>query len=180
MYSLLVIAATLFTTQTIASAITGSGTANTLVRWSNSTNVYDSHLIDDNISINATESLNVQGNLTAIHYYGGGSVPTVVLGSGAGTGATYTITGTDTAHTFNITEGTVPSTSATIATITFSTTFSTAPHCIIDGQNSNAILLSGATMVRSDNENRTSYTITGGTSALTSALTYSWDVICVA
>jgi hypothetical protein len=59
------------------------------------------------------------------------SSPTIAVGTGAGTGATASISGSDLSGVITITAGTSPATAATTVTVTFHTAFSTAPKTVI-------------------------------------------------
>lgn len=104
------------------------------------------------------------------------STPTVVLGAGAGTGATYSISGTNNGFNISITVGTVPSASGTVATITYNgITYPNGSIPVFSPVTGNAQLLSGATMVGMSGTTTTT-TITAGTTALTATLTYIFNV----
>lgn len=77
-----------------------------------------------------TTQLEVAGTTNSTHYKGRGSTPTVTLGSSSvvGTGATYSITGTDSGFKLVITTGTGAGSPGIAATITFATAYSTAPY----------------------------------------------------
>ena len=76
-----------------------------------------------------------------------------------------------------LTAGTTPSTSATVATITYTLAFPTNTFPVLTAANSNAALLSGVTMVYTTGTT-TKFTITSGTSALTSTIQYKWYYHC--
>jgi|GEM_PF-7049532 len=105
-----------------------------------------------------------------------GVSPTIAAGAGAGGSPTVSITGMDMGGNITITTGTLPTLSATVATITFNTAYSNAPRAItLTPANSNAALLSGVNEVFIDNATGIltgSFNITSGTTALTAATTY--------
>lgn len=101
------------------------------------------------------------------------TTPTIVAGAGAGTSPTISISGGDQSGIITVTTGTLPTLSATVATITYSTTFPTGTYPILAAGNSNAALLSGATMVYTTGST-SNFIITSGTTALTPATTYIW------
>src|SRR5206468_4091693 len=72
--------------------------------------------------------IKADGALTSYHFAGGSGTPTIAAGTGAGTGATVSITGTDAAGEITITTGTSPTAGAALATVTFNTAYSTAPY----------------------------------------------------
>lgn len=59
------------------------------------------------------------------------SAPTIAVGSGAGTGATVTVDGNDIEGIITLTAGTSPTASATVFTLTFFDSFSTAPKGVM-------------------------------------------------
>lgn len=59
------------------------------------------------------------------------SAPTIAVGAGAGTGATVTVDGNDIEGIITLTAGTSPTTSATVFTLTFFDSFSTAPKGVM-------------------------------------------------
>ncbi len=111
------------------------------------------------------------------HICGGGSTPTIAAGTGAGTGPTVAVTGTDMAGYISVTTGTIPTLSAVVSTITFNVAYNSAPRCIqLTPAGPNAALLSGVNMVYVDQAGitTTTFAITSGTTALTAATTYKW------
>lgn len=127
-------------------------------------------------SFKANPTINT--SLTLPHLIGGGSAPTISAGTGAGTSPTVTIGSgsTDLSGYINITTGTLPATSSTIATITFASAYSSAPHCVqITSANANAQTLVGGTSEISAYQSDVSTTvfkITSGTVALTASTAY--------
>lgn len=117
--------------------------------------------------------------LTAKHFIGGGSAPTIAAGAGAGTGPTVSIAGSDTAGTVTVTTGTLPSGSSIVATITFATAYGSAPKgVLLFPQSSSTALLSGATMIYTTSTT-TTFVINSGTTGLTAATTYVWSYVII-
>lgn len=113
------------------------------------------------------------------HIKGTTSAPTIAAGAGAGTSPTVSIGSgsTDVSGYINVTTGTLPTLSATVATITFNQAYGASPHVTITPANSNASLLSGATMVFVDQAtgvSTTTFIIKAGTTALIAATAYQW------
>lgn len=105
--------------------------------------------------------------------------PTVSLGAGAGTGATYSCTAcTNEAGIIVINTGTLPTLSSTVVTITFSSpfAFSNGTIPITAAHNPNTAVLSGAQMIYAQG-NITNWVITAGITALTASTTYEWNYI---
>lgn len=111
------------------------------------------------------------------HLLGSGSAPAVATGTGAGiTGSpSATYTGTDTEGLLNVTTATSPAIGGTVVTATFSSAFPTHSRTVITPANASTALLSGATMVYVTNST-TTFVVTAGTTGLTGATTYSWNV----
>ena len=65
------------------------------------------------------------------HLTGIGTAPTIAFGTGAGTGPSGSVVGTDLGGNLTITTGTTPTASATVATVTFNVTYSAAPRAIL-------------------------------------------------
>lgn len=114
------------------------------------------------------------------HLTGGSSAPGIAAGAGAGSSPTIACAGSDASQTITITTGTLPTLSAVIATITFGTAYSSAPRVSLTPGNTNAALLTGATMVFVPANGQTSgtstslYNIVAGGTALTAATQYIW------
>ena len=108
------------------------------------------------------------------HLVGGGSAPTISVGTGAGTSPTVSISGTDLAFKITLTTGTLPTASATVCTVTFNTAYTASPHPHLTPASANAALLSGVTMVW-PSATTTTYALNSGTTGLTAATTYVWE-----
>jgi hypothetical protein len=77
-------------------------------------------------------------------------------------------------HKISITTGTSPAASATVATITFNTAYSTAPKVILSPAGANSAALTGLTAAYVDDAGTTTttYTIKVGSGGLAAATTY--------
>lgn len=122
------------------------------------------------------------GPLGVTHLFGASGIPTVAAGAGAGTGPTISLPAPsfDSDFTISLTTGSSPTGSnATIATVTFSTTYASQPNCTFSASNPNAASLSGATGVYgAPAPAGASWALKSGSTALSASTTYSWDVIC--
>lgn len=107
-------------------------------------------------------------------FYG---TPTVVAGSGAGTSPTITLAGTDKEGSISVTTGTSTVVSSTILTATFYIPYPAAPYCQIQPTNSNASQLSGTSQVI-PSSSATTFTLSGGGTALASSTAYTWTYHC--
>jgi len=99
----------------------------------------------------------------------------VTLGTGAGTGASATVSGYDCGFQINLTTGSAPATSATICTVAFGGTYSITPVSIIQGRNVNAT--SAASYLVTPSESTTGISLVSGGTALAGATQYIFNVI---
>ena len=106
------------------------------------------------------------------------TAPIIAAGTGAGTSPTISIAtgGSDSSFQITLTTGSSPAGSnATIGTVTFAGTMPNTPFCHISPANANAAALNGATQVFGTSTT-TGMVLTSGTSALTAATAYAWNV----
>lgn len=158
----------------VASGGTGVATLTGLVKGNGTSAMTAAVAGTDYVAPNAA---NVTfGNATITHFIGGGSAPTVAAGTGAGSSPTVSVSGHDAAFTLSVTTGTLPTLSATIATVTFNTAYGSAPHFSLTPSNANTSLLNGVTMVTPSSTTGT-FVLTAGTTALTAATAYTWEVL---
>lgn len=127
-----------------------------------------------NISIDA-------GNLQTNSIRSNGSTPGIAAGTGAGTSPTISVAGSDMSGTISVTTGTLPTLSATIATVTYNVAYASQPRVILTPANSNAALLSGVTsvFVNDGSSSNSAFVLTAGTTALTAATTYVFYYHCI-
>lgn len=107
--------------------------------------------------------------------------PTIAAGTGAGTSPTLSVSATSTDGRMNITvtTGTLPTLSASVFTVTFNQTWGSVPVVTFSPANNNAASLTGVSMVFMDaGASTTTFICTAGTTALTAATTYVWNVHC--
>jgi len=103
--------------------------------------------------------------------------PTIAAGAGAGTSPTVSVTTNGKQLQVTVTTGTLPTgTNATIATVTLPNALSYTPYPVFSGANANTSLLSAASMVYMTSSGTANVTITSGTTALTAATTYVWNI----
>lgn len=101
------------------------------------------------------------------------ATPGIAAGAGAGGSPTIAIAGTNEGGIITLTTGTLPTTSAVIATITPTNAFPTNCSIVLTPANANTSTLSGASMVFVT-EGTTSWTMTSGTVNLVAATAYKW------
>lgn len=103
--------------------------------------------------------------------------PTIVAGAGAGTGPTVSVTSNGKQLQVTVTTGTLPTgTNATVATITLANALSYIPYPTFTAATANSSLLTGASMIYMTSSGTANVTITSGTTALTAATTYVWNI----
>jgi hypothetical protein len=119
-------------------------------------------------------SISATGAAAFAHIGGTTPAPTIAAGAGAGTSPTVSVSGNDMIHKISITTGTSPAASATVATITFNTAYSTAPKVILSPAGANSAALTGLTAAYVDDAGTTTttYTIKVGSGGLAAATTY--------
>jgi len=121
------------------------------------------------------------GNVTVPHLAGNTSSPSIAAGTGAGTGPTVSVSGTDLAGTVTVTTGTAPSgANAIIATITFNAAYGSAPRVMLTAANRNANGLVGLNQIlvpasgQTNGVTTTTFVIEANTTALAASTTYLW------
>lgn len=175
-------ASTDFSTEAFASATLNA--TNTNITYTNGTTLFASapnagtNITFTNLyAITTNGSLKVGGGFLEVNSIrSNGSTPGIVSGTGAGTSPTINISGSDMAGIITLTTGTTPTGSATIATITYSTTYKQKPIVILQPANSNAAGLSGLTeeYINDGSSDATKFIITSGATGLTGATAYIW------
>lgn len=135
-------------------------------------------------SIRAYTSNGINANTpfisTAPNTYTTSATPTVVLGSGAGTGASYSISGTNKGGVLTVTTGTSPTASNSIAMVNFSSSFSypNGISIILFAREGNSAALSGASNISASPLGTTnSFSVVSGSVSLTALTTYTWNYI---
>jgi hypothetical protein len=132
---------------------------------------------DVTISFPSSTEVNIDSTVTAVHY-SSNSYVSIAYGTGAGTFPTIGIEGNDAGMRISVTIGTSPAASATIATITFGTAYTTFPSLVFSPGNANAATLNGAKAIYVDNGGSplSSFILVSGTTPLTETITYIWYV----
>lgn len=127
----------------------------------------------------SSQRIYLNGNLYTKHLIGNTTSPTCTLGTGAGTGATYTLAtnSTDVAGQISITAAGTPASNATVATITFNTAYSVAPIVILTPGNSNAASLSTTTQVYATSTTTTFLIKSNSTGIATGDYAWNWHII---
>jgi hypothetical protein len=113
--------------------------------------------------------------LERTHIFSQGSVPTVAAKAGAGTGATASISGTDTASIVTVTSGTSPA-AGQLVTVTFATAWSGTPKIAVVALNAaTASLLAGGYYLQVTASAISLYTV----NAPAASTAYSFDLIAI-
>lgn len=125
-----------------------------------------------------TEKLELAGGFKPYHLVGGSGTPTVALGAGAGSGATYTLStgSTDLSGELCVTTAGTPSASATLATLTYSGTYSKSktntPFVNLSASNSATSALATDIYYNRPSSSVTTLVVSIGGGALTTSTTY--------
>lgn len=104
------------------------------------------------------------------------ATPSLVLGTGAGTGATLTMSGNDCTMFIQITTGTGCMVSAIVGTITYSNAFPFSPLYVPYPTFSPASDTSAAVSVYLSGMTRTSFQLWSTASALADSTSYAWNI----
>lgn len=117
--------------------------------------------------------------MTALQFSGLGSAPTIANGAAAGTSpGTPSISGTNVSGRISITTGTATIPSATLATVTFAGTVTTAPQgCTIQPASPNAV--GQVTMVYTTYPTTTTWTISVAGSPIPASTTFTYSYQCI-
>lgn len=103
--------------------------------------------------------------------------PTIVAGTGAGTSPTVSVTSNGRSLQVTVITGTLPTgTNATVGTVTLANALTYTPYPVFSSGNASTSLLSGASMIYMTSTGSANVTITSGTTALTAATTYIWNI----
>lgn len=104
--------------------------------------------------------------------------PSIAAGTGAGTSPTISISGTDVSGFITITTGTLPTgTNATIATVTFGSSYSATPKYVgLNEANNNsvALIIGARAFIDQASTSSTQFILVSGATALTASTTYKW------
>lgn len=111
------------------------------------------------------------------HLVGNSSAPSIAADTGAGTGPTISVSGTDLSGYITLTTGSTPATSAVVATVTYNTAYSATPKTVLlSPGNGQAASLSGNAQVYANQGtmSTTQFSIQVGSTALTASTQYIW------
>jgi len=124
----------------------------------------------------------INGTMISGKHFSGltSSAPTPAAGSGAGTSPTLSLNANsnDLSGYLSVTTGSAPAASATVATLTFGTTYSTLAKCLLSPANAAAAGLSGAANVYIPVGSASSFSIASNSTALAASTLYTWGYTC--
>lgn len=120
--------------------------------------------------------LQVNGNLSCQHLVGDTVTPTIVAGTGAGTGPTVSVAGTDIGMTINVTTGTVPAAAAAVVTVNFAGTYGATPNVVLVPANAAAIALAANGVTWSAT---TTALVLTSQAALAATTAYVWKAVLI-
>jgi hypothetical protein len=153
--------------------IGGAPTAGTNVSF---TNAYAFSVNAGNSFFGGNVSSGIGPSATFTHFLGNNqstTPPTIAAGAGAGTSPSVSMTGTDEKGTITVTTGTLPTGSATVATITYGYAFPNASVPILYPANAITAAL-GSLMVYATGT-PTTFVLTSPSAGLAAATTYKWN-----
>jgi hypothetical protein len=164
------------TSPTLTATNTGVVVTNAYTLWLNASPVAGTNVnITNSYTLGITGNTISNGSIYSSHFLDNSPTPGIAAGAGAGSSPTVSVTGTDQSGQITITTGTLPSASATIATITYASSFAfrTGTYPILYPANAATALLSGTSMVYTTGST-TGWTMTSGTVNLVAATSYVW------
>jgi hypothetical protein len=110
----------------------------------------------------------------------GAAAPSIAAGTGAGTGPTISVSGTDQGGVISITTGTAPATSATLATVTFSVAYGASPKAVLIAPaevNSAALVVAARPYEDQASRAAASFVLKTGSTALAASTAYKWNYL---
>ena len=136
---------------------------------------YRGGIVDDSLVLKTTP---LPQNFTYQNIYSTSATPTVALGSGAGTGATYLIQGSNESGILRVGTGTSPTTGQVLAVLTLAG-FTFPTKCVITLQpyDGNTAGIYGGQQIYANSSDGSSITILTGSIALSASTTYTWNYI---
>lgn len=174
-------------TNTASLYINGAGTGgtNNFSSWTTGLERHDGLFNFNNVTGTANQIPVVNSGATAMTWTSFGSLqttlitgtPTIAAGAGAGTSPTVSVTTNGKQLQVTVTTGTLPTgTNATVATVTLPNALTYTPYPVFSSASASTALLNGASMVYMTSTGSANVTITSGTTALTAATTYVWNI----
>jgi len=171
-------------TKTGTAVVTNTATAFFGAASTSGTNNYTAYFDIGNVNIQqltASQAVYTDANKNLISKDPNTSLitgtPTIVAGTGAGTGPTVSVTTNGKQLQVTVATGTLPTgTNATIATVTLPNALTYTPNPVFSSASSATALLNGASMIFMTSTGTANVTITSGTTALTAATTYVWNI----
>ncbi|HEV8189515.1 MAG TPA: hypothetical protein VGP83_17300 [Pyrinomonadaceae bacterium] len=127
------------------------------------------------------------GNLTITgHIISGGVAPTIAIAAGAGSGASCTISGTDSAGIITLTTGTGPTAAVTQLTVTFHTAYGSSPLPLVmlsPGLTNGTYTIATTSLAPTQQPwvslSGTAFQLVANSSALAASTTYQWQYLII-
>ena len=121
-----------------------------------------------------TANVTVGESLSVKHLKGNSATPSIATAAGSGTNATVKITGTDMSGVIEVTTGDSTTANEVLASIQYSTAYSSAPVVIITPGNAPTASLMGTSTVFVGNNTNTNFTLNTNATPLATKTTYKW------
>lgn len=160
----------------------GEGTEPILVVDVNGFNLRDTPLLNEGGAPNAPvtcsdpDGFNATANVYAKHFLSHSAIPTFVLSSGAGTGASVIVVGNDCSMQIQLTTGTGCAASAIIGTIAYSISFPTSPAYVPYATFAPANLGAASASIFLSNMDPAGFEIWASGTPLMDASLYVWNI----
>jgi hypothetical protein len=137
-------------------------------------------LVDSGIAISSLCQTSGTNCPASSSYSLGGTLSNsnVVVGAGAGTGATAALVGQDGNHLLQITTGLAPNNTALYATVTFTASRGRVTYCLATPASASSAALLGVSAIFLSSSASTQYLVSISGAALAPSTNYEWDVSC--
>jgi hypothetical protein len=137
------------------------------------------NIISGSLTLNSGSLIVASGSISTPKIIGNTAAPTIVSGSGAGTSATSSISGSDVAGIVRINTGTSPTAKNTIFTVTFSSAYSALPYVLVTPSSYSSSLATGGVSGTFTTASTTGFSMFSGDGPLRAATAYSWSYFVV-
>jgi hypothetical protein len=121
-----------------------------------------------------TGSVNISGSTTTNRIIGNSVLPTIAVGTGAGTGPAGSVVGSDLAGAVRLRTGTTPAALAQIGTVTFSVPYISAPYVIFSAASTASAAISQSSGIYITSST-TGFTAFSNITALPASTQFTWS-----
>jgi hypothetical protein len=121
-----------------------------------------------------TGSVNISGSTTTNRIIGNSVLPTIAVGTGAGTGPAGSVVGSDLAGAVRLKTGTTPAALAQIGTVTFSVPYTAAPYVIFSAASTASAAISQSSGIYITSST-TGFTAFSNVTALPASTQFTWS-----